>query len=312
MTAKTPHGGTRIPVLPPSLTEPIRRAGIVANPRLHRVGEIVSTLGRWLTDHGVVPICARDLSLLVEGVAAPTASREDLPGLVDLVIVFGGDGTLLSMADRIGQSAYDIPILGVDVGSLGFLTEIRLSELYLALERVLDGGARLDARLMLRSDVIRRGQPIDTRILLNEVVFTKRAVSRMIELSVSVCGTFVTRVKADGLIIASPTGSTAYNLAAGGPIVHPAMDALLITPIAPHTLANRPVVIPADADVEITPLVGGAVDEVFVTYDGQSGSPLVDGDAVRVRRAERSLRLVRAPARSYFDVLRHKLKWGEP
>lgn len=147
---------------------------------------------------------------------------------------------------------------------------------------------------MLRSDAIRRGQPIDTRILLHEVVFTKGAVSRMIELSVSVCGTFVTRVKADALIIASSTGSTAYSLAAGGPIVRPAVDALLITPIAPHTLANRPVVIPADADVEITPLVAGAVDDVFVTYDGQSGYLLVDGDAVRVRRAERSLRLVRA------------------
>jgi len=200
--------------------------------------------------------------------------------------------------------------LGVDVGSLGFLTEIRLSELYLALAGVLDGEARLDARLMVRSDAIRRGQPIDTRILLNEVVFTKGAVSRMIELSVSVCGTFVTRVKADALIIASPTGSTAYSLAAGGPIVRPAVDALLITPIAPHTLANRPVVIPADADVEITPLVAGAVDDVFVTYDGQSGYLVVDGDAVRVRRAERFAAAWESPAGSYFE-LRNKLKWGE-
>jgi NAD+ kinase len=141
-------------------------------------------------------------------------------------------------------------------------------------------------------------------------VFTKTALSRMIELSVSVSGSFVTRVKADGLIIASPTGSTAYNLAAGGPIVHPLVDALVLTPIAPHTLTNRPIVIPASTVVEVQPLVESA-DDVFVTYDGQTGYELRSGDVVRVQRAPQALRLVKAPARSYFEVLREKLKWGE-
>ena len=145
----------------------------------------------------------------------------------------------------------------------------------------------------------------------SDVVFTKAALSRMIELSVSVSGEFVTRVKADGLIIASATGSTAYNLSAGGPIVHPRVDALVLTPIAPHTLTNRPVVIPGSAIVEVRPHTSGTPDEVFVTYDGQSGYPLNEGDVLQVRKSERVLRLVKGPARGYFEVLREKLKWGE-
>jgi NAD+ kinase len=164
---------------------------------------------------------------------------------------------------------------------------------------------------MLTADAHRQGQQVDSRIVLNDVVFTKTALSRAIELSVSVSGGFVTRVKADGLIIASATGSTAYNLAAGGPIVHPMVDALVLTPIAPHTLTNRPVVIPGSALVEVRAHDSSGPDDVFVTYDGQSGYPLHDGDTVQVRKSEQVLRLVKAPARSYFEVLREKLKWGE-
>jgi NAD+ kinase len=148
-------------------------------------------------------------------------------------------------------------------------------------------------------------------VLLNDVVFTKGALSRMIELSVSVSGGFVTRVKADGLIIASATGSTAYNLAAGGPILHPAVDALVLTPIAPHMLTNRPIVIPGSAVVDVLPHVDGGRDDVYVTYDGQSGYPVQSGDVIRVRKAAQALRLVKAPSRSYFELLREKLKWGE-
>jgi NAD+ kinase len=289
----------------------IRRIGIVAKQQLHAAAEVVSTLGLWLTERGAEAVFESDTALLAGGTRGMTVSREELPRCVDLVVVLGGDGTLLSMADRIGQAERDVPILGVNFGSLGFLTDIRIGELYPSLETVLDGSARFDERLMLRSEAIRNDQRIDTRIVLNDVVFTKGALSRMIELSVSVGGTFVTRVKADGLIIASPTGSTAYNLAAGGPIVHPMVDALLLTPIAPHTLSNRPVVIPASDDIEVTPHVNLSADDVFVTYDGQSGYPLRDADVVRVHRAERPLRLVKAPARSYFELLREKLKWGE-
>jgi NAD+ kinase len=277
----------------------IRRAGIVVKERLAGADDYVSRLTAWLRERGV------------SGISDRQVSREQIPNEVDLVIVLGGDGTLLSMADRIGQAGRDIPILGVNFGSLGFLTEIRIDEIYPSLESVLNGTARFDERLMLHAEAARAGQPVDTRIVLNDIVFTKTALSRMIELSVSVGGSFVTRVKADGLIIASPTGSTAYNLAAGGPIVHPVVDALVLTPIAPHTLTNRPVVIPASAVVEVQPLVESDTDDVFVTYDGQTGYELRQGDVVRVQRAKQMLRLVKAPARSYFEVLREKLKWGE-
>jgi NAD+ kinase len=280
------------------MTAAIRRVGIVMKERLPGADEYVSKLTTWLRERGVEAVTDRQIS------------REQIPNEVDFVIVLGGDGTLLSMADRIGQAGRDIPILGVNFGSLGFLTEIRIDELYPSLDTVLNGAARFDERLMLQAEALRPGEAPDQRIVLNDVVFAKTALSRMIELSVSVSGSFVTRVKADGLIIASPTGSTAYNLAAGGPIVHPVVDALVLTPIAPHTLTNRPIVIPASAVVEVQPLLQSESDDVFVTYDGQTGYQLRNG-VVRVRRSEQVLRLVKAPARSYFEVLREKLKWGE-
>jgi NAD+ kinase len=224
--------------------------------------------------------------------------------------VLGGDGTLLAMAARIAQAKRDVPIVGVNFGSLGFLTEIRIDEMMPTFAQVLDGTALYDKRTMLEVDTFRDGKPIDSRVVLNDVVFTKGALSRMIELSVSVSGGFVTRVKADGLIVASATGSTAYNLAAGGPIVHPGVDAFVLTPIAPHTLTNRPVVIAGDSVVEVRAHVDGR-DDVYVTYDGQSGNQLLEGDVIRVRRASQTLRLVKAPSRSYFELLREKLKWGE-
>jgi NAD+ kinase len=291
----------------------VRRVGIVAKQGLVAASEHVSRLGPWLRERGIEAMYERDTARLAGAAAhgATTMTREALPREVDLVIVLGGDGTLLAMAARIAQSGRDIPILGVNFGSLGFLTEIRIDELTPSLERVLDGTAVFDERAMLAADAYRKGQQVDSRIVLNDVVFTKAALSRMIELSVSVSGGFVTRVKADGLIIASATGSTAYNLAAGGPIVHPMVDALVLTPIAPHTLTNRPVVIPGSAVVEVHAHTNGAPEDIFVTYDGQSGYPLHEGDVVRVRKSARALRLVKAPARGYFEVLREKLKWGE-
>ncbi|MBI4888841.1 MAG: NAD(+)/NADH kinase, partial [Acidobacteria bacterium] len=287
--------------------------GIVAKHGLVAAADHLSGLGAWLAARGVEPVYERDTAAL-GGPAlldARVATRDALPCEVDLVVVLGGDGTLLAMAARIATAGRDIPILGVNFGSLGFLTEIRIDELTPSLERVLAGTATFDERAMLAAEAHRTGASVDVRIALNDVVFTKTAISRMIELSVWVGGRFVTRVKADGLIVASATGSTAYNLAAGGPIVHPKVDALVLTPIAPHTLTNRPVVIPGDAEVEIRTHAGGGTDEVFVTYDGQSGYTLNEGDLVRIRRSDRTLRLVTARARGYFEVLREKLKWGE-
>lgn len=277
---------------------------VAAADHLHR-------LAKWLRDRQLQAVFETDTATLAgDAVAVPTYSREMLPAEVDLIVVLGGDGTLLSMATRTAQSGRDIPILGVNFGSLGFLTEARIDEVYTVLESVLNGTATFDERAMLAADAYRAREHFDSRIVLNDVVFTKAALSRIIELSVSVGSGLVMKVKADGLIIASATGSTAYNLAAGGPIIHPRADAIVLTPIAPHTLTNRPIIVPGSEIIEIRPQVQGTLDEIFVTYDGQSGYPLQEGDIVRVRRSERTLKLVKAP-RSYFELLREKLKWGE-
>jgi NAD+ kinase len=288
----------------------IARVGIVAKRGLD-AGDYLERLVTWLRERSVDVVYETETAALSSAADAPRRSREDLPADVDLVIVLGGDGTLLSMATRIAQGGRDIPILGVNFGSLGFLTETRIDEIYASLAAIIDGTATLDERAMLSATGYRDSVVFDTRIVLNDVVFTKAALSRIIELVVSVSTGEVTRVKADGLIVASATGSTAYNLAAGGPIVHPRVDAIVLTPIAPHTLTHRPIVIPGSEVVEVRPHIEGDVDEIYVTYDGQSGYPLRQGDVITVRRSERTLRLVKTPARSYFEVLREKLKWGE-
>jgi len=286
------------------------RVGIVAKRGLRAAGDHLGHLASWLRDRGIEPIFETDTGSLIDA-RGETRSRDDLPRDVDLVVVMGGDGTLLSMATRTALAGRDTPILGVNFGSLGFLTETRIDELYTVLESVLKGEASYDDRAMLAADAYRAREHFDSRIVLNDVVFTKAALSRIIELSVSVGDGLVTKVKADGLIVATATGSTAYNLAAGGPIVHPRADAIILTPIAPHTLTNRPIVIPGNEVIEIRPQVVTGLDDIYVTYDGQFGYPLQQDDVVRVRRSERMLRLVKAPARSYFEVLREKLKWGE-
>jgi NAD+ kinase len=294
------------------MTPPIARVGIVAKRDLHAAAEHLDRLAAWLRARGLEAVFETETAPLASGTRdVLTRSREDLPHDVGLVVVLGGDGTLLSMATRIAQTGRDIPILGVNFGSLGFLTETRIDELYPSLEACLNGTAAIDSRAMLAAEAYRSGERHDARIVLNDVVFTKAALSRIIELSVSVSSGLVTKVKADGLIIASATGSTAYNLAAGGPIVHPRVDALVVTPIAPHTLTNRPIVIPGHESIEIRPHIDQMVDDIFITYDGQFGYQLQKGDVVTVRQAEHRLRLVKAPARSYFEVLREKLKWGE-
>ena len=290
----------------------ITHVGIVAKRGLHAAAEHLERLAAWLRARAVEPVFETETAPLAgAGYGGRTYSREDLPARVQLVIVLGGDGTLLSMATRIARADRDVPILGVNFGSLGFLTETRIDELYPSLEACLNGTAVIDERAMLSAEAFRTRERFDERIVLNDVVFTKAALSRIIELSVSVSTGLVTKVKADGLIVASATGSTAYNLAAGGPIVHPRVDALVLTPIAPHTLTNRPIVIPGNEVIEIRPHIDQDVDDIFVTYDGQSGYQLQKGDVVRVRQSAHRLRLIKAAARSYFEVLREKLKWGE-
>jgi NAD+ kinase len=291
------------------MADPIRKVGLTAKRGLDAASGVLAELAAWLEARHVEAVFETETAQLA-GLPAdrPTVARDDLPKACDLLVVLGGDGTLIGMAGRIARTGSDVPILGVNFGSLGFLTEITLAELYDALEAALEGRALLESRAMLAARTSRNNLPFSDHFVLNDIVITKGALSRIIEISVVIDDAPVMRVRADGLIVASPTGSTAYNLGAGGPILHPAVDAMVLTPIAPHTLTNRPVVIPASSEVHLRPNMEG--NEVYVTFDGQSGFPLQAGDVVSVRRAPRPLRIVKSANRTYFDVLREKLKWG--
>ncbi len=291
---------------------PITRVGVVARKGLREAAGVLAEIAGWLQAHGVQAVFDTDTASL-DGAPKgfPTISRDELPRQVDLVVVLGGDGSLLGMANRIVRAGVDIAILGINFGSLGFLTEVTLEEVRTALESAVSGTAVIEERMTLRGQVLRDGRAVDDRLALNDIVVNRGSLSRIIDMSITIDGQPVTHVRADGLIITTPTGSTAYNLAAGGPIVHPSVDALVVTPIAPHTLTYRPIVIPGTSEVRIKPVVEGGNDELYATFDGQHGVPLESGDEVVVRQAPERLKLVRGPSRSYFDVLRQKLKWGQ-
>jgi NAD+ kinase len=297
-----------------SASSGVSRVGIVAKSHLRAAAPHLVEIAEWLDARRLEPVFETATAALA-ATNGPIGKRRvfdkaALVSEVDLIVVLGGDGTLLSMADAVGVAAVDTPILGVNFGRLGFLTEVTLPELYPSLDAVVNGAAHIEERLMLRSTTIRQNKSHAEHASLNDVVVTKAARSRMIELSVYVGEEFVARVKADGLIVATPTGSTAYNLAAGGPIVQPTMDALVLTPIAPHMLTNRPIVIPSGSPVRVQPMMDDR-DEVYVTFDGQDGYELHAGDEVRICCTPRRLKLVHPASRSYFDVLREKLKWNE-
>jgi NAD+ kinase len=293
----------------------MKRIGVVAKAGLQRAANHLVEINTWLDARNISTVFDTETALLAQSVSAPArytvVDKHELPRAVDLVVVLGGDGTLLGTAGRIAQAKVDVPILGVNFGSLGFLTEVTLPELLSSLEAAVNGTALTEQRMMLHVTVDAGGRRLADRVVLNDVVVTQGALSRIIELSVFVDGEFMMRVKADGLIIASPTGTTAYNLSAGGPILHPKVEGLTITPIAPHTLTNRPVVVPASSEIRIQPLMTDEQIEVFATFDGQALLPLKNDHMVTVCRSEKPLRLIRASGRGYFQVLREKLKWGE-
>jgi NAD+ kinase len=290
--------------------DPIAAVGIVAKSRLSAATPHLLEVEAWLAARNIAAVVETATAALMP--PSPTREVADKQALVSragLVLVLGGDGTLLSMAGCIAQAGRRVPILGVNFGSLGFLTEVTLPELYPALEAALAGRAHVEERLMLQATVYSSAAP-QVGVAVNDVVINKAAPSRLINLSVFVRDEFVTHVRADGLIIATPTGSTAYNLSAGGPVVEPSVDAMVLTPIAPHTLSNRPVVIPASATVRVKPMIGDR-DGAFVTFDGQAGFELRAGDEITVGRAGEPMRLIRPSTRSYFEVLREKLNWGQ-
>ncbi|HEV3220621.1 MAG TPA: NAD(+)/NADH kinase [Candidatus Acidoferrales bacterium] len=283
-----------------------RTVGIVSRPRQEEIASVAPKLIEWLEGRGLTVLYDRETGSCLSK-AGRERSREDLASAVDLLIVLGGDGTLLSAARSLGD--HPVPILPVNLGGLGFLTSVTLAELYPILEEVLSGRSRVSERTQLDTKVLRVGKVVARHRALNDVVLNKGALARIIDLKLHVDGDYVSSYKADGLILSTPTGSTAYSLAAGGPIVYPKVAAFIVTPICPHTLTNRPLVIPDTSQVEISFRAGD--EPVFLTLDGQVGVELEHADKISVAKAAQPLRLVRPARKTYFEILRNKLKWGE-
>ena len=289
----------------------MKRIGIIAKQNKPEALPIVRNLVEWLQpkkievylEEGMVKLFHPPLT----GPHLNSVGRENLPEDVEMIIVLGGDGTLLSVARLVGD--HEVPILGVNLGGLGFLTEITLEELYRVMERVVQGDFITNERVVLNASVIRRGEKMAEFIVLNDAVINKGALARIIDLETTINQDYVTTFKSDGLIISTPTGSTAYNLSAGGPIVYPSLHCIIITPICPHTLTNRPIVIPDDVEIRAT--LKAKQQEVILTLDGQQGFTLEFDDVVEVKKAEGHILLIKSPYRHYFEVLREKLKWGE-
>ena len=283
----------------------IKVVGIMAKPGIPHASTIMPQLVEWLKARGIEARLDEESSIymgLTNGLR-----RSEIPEGAQMIIVLGGDGTLLAAARAV--AGREIPILPVNLGGLGFLTAITLDQLYPELDRAFQGQQRIVPRSMLHGDLIRRGQIVKSYEALNDIVIAKTQFARMIDLEAYVDKQYVSTFKADGLIVATPTGSTAYSLSAGGPIVFPAVAALCITPVCPHTLTNRPVLVPETSAIE---LVSHAADhEAFLTVDGQVGEPLLNEDRVVCRCSDQRVLLVRPPKMFFFDVLRQKLKWGE-
>jgi NAD+ kinase len=285
----------------------IKTVGIISRPRREDIALVVPPLINWLQAHGASVLCDSETGGCIGALAGGTRPREELPGCTDLLIVLGGDGTLLSAARLAAERG--VAILAVNLGGLGFLTTVSQDEIYPILEEIFAGKHRVSERVMLEAEIVRAGEVVRRQIALNDAVLNKAALSRIMDMELRVDGEYVTTYKADGLILSTPTGSTAYSLAAGGPIVYPIVESFVITPICPHTLTNRPLVVPDSVTIEVD--FKAEDNGVFLTLDGQVGLELSRGDHLRVRKAAEKLRLVRPAKKTYYQILRSKLKWGE-
>lgn len=278
--------------------------GILTKPKFPEVKRTLHDVVSWLR--------ARNIDVVLDTTSAMLLGEQggyqksQLANTADVLLVMGGDGTMLNAARLAGERS--IPILGVNMGGLGFLTEVRLENLYPSLERVFANDFVLDERLMLRTHIRRHEETVEQGEVLNDIVISKGTLARMIELKIAIQGRFVTNLRGDGLIVSSPTGSTAYSLSAGGPIIDPAVHSLILTPICPHTLTHRPLIVPGNAEIDVT--LTSKDDGAMATLDGQVGVAMTQGDTVVIQTSAHRSRLIRFPESNYYDVLREKLKWG--
>ena len=279
--------------------------GILAKPKFPEIKSTLQDVIAWLR--------ARSIDVILDQTAAMLLGEQggyqntQLASKADVLLVLGGDGTMLNAARLAAERG--IPILGVNMGGLGFLTEVRLENLFPSLERVFANDFVLDERLMLRTNILRHGETVAQGVVLNDVVIGKGTLAHMIELKIAIQGRFVTNLRGDGLIVSSPTGSTAYSLSAGGPIIDPAVQSLILTSISPHTLTHRPLIVPGNVKIDVT--LTSKDDGAMATLDGQMGVAITQGDTIMIQTSEHRTRLIRFPESNYYDVLREKLKWGD-
>jgi NAD+ kinase len=281
------------------------KIGIIAKANIPEPLKITKKLTAWLKQREVEVFVEKELGEQIG--YANSVDAADIPELVDVILVFGGDGTFLGMARL--ACKHGTPILGINLGGLGFLTEVTVEELYPMMERIIQGNFEVEERQMLLTTIHRDKDTLGTYEVLNDVVINKGAVARIIDLAIYIDDSHVTTYKADGIILSTPTGSTAYSLSAGGPIVHPTIPVTIITPICPHTLTNRPLVVSSNMKVEIK--VTTQEPDTYLTLDGQIGIRLNTGDIIEVQRTDTSVKLIKSPFRDFFTILKTKLMWGE-
>lgn len=288
----------------------IKRIGLVLKPHQPEALKTTCELIQWLAERGIElvggPEIERERVEHETGCSVRVVPPDKLADEVDLVLVLGGDGTMIATARLIGDK--EVPVVGVNFGGLGYLAEFRFEELYTGLESILQGNYRLNKRVMLQVELRRGDELITQNRVLNDVVINKSALARIIEIEAYFNQQFVNSFRADGLIVSTPTGSTAYNLSAGGPVIFPSMNAVVITPICPFTLTNRPIVVPDDAEIELR--LKTEKEDVALTLDGQVGFELQVEDRVVITKSHTTFNLIQPASRNYFDVLRDKLRWG--
>lgn len=282
----------------------MKKIGIICKPGRKESQEILQELLPFLRQKGCEAFVDAETAaaLNISGF-----SKEKIASLVDVVLVLGGDGTMLNVSRLVAEQG--VPILGINLGSLGFITEVNRDEIFSAVDKMLHDGCVIEERLMLSAAIHRNGKKITEYTVLNDIVINKGALARIIDLETNINGNYVTTFKADGLIISTPTGSTAYSLSAGGPILYPTLESIVLTPICSHTLTNRPIVLPDNFKIEI--IIKSLSEDVFLTLDGQVGFSLRMDDVIEMNKAHYKTKLLVSAERDYFKVLRTKLKWGE-